>query len=822
MSEGLGAGTMLGAYRIEGELGGGGMGTVYEAVEPTIGKRVAIKVLRSAFAEDAEQVGRFEREARAANEVRHPAIVDVFAFGRLGDGRPYLVMSLLEGRSLRDELTSRGKLPAAEAWAIARDVADALSSAHAASVIHRDLKPDNVFLERLGDAPMRVRVLDFGIAKVQSQKDFERLTNTGVPLGTPSYMAPELWWGSDVDARVDQYALGAMLFELIAGHLPFSANGFMQLVQKHLHEAPPPLGASPPVDAFVARLLAKTPAERFASMREVVTAGDEAFGAERTPLRIPKTTTVPAAPESVEPLPAEAPASLRRYGVVHAAAIVTPLAIVSAVGYAGAERYQVREWFKMSGFPAWPCLLAFLAAAVWLPVIGARRARTGVPATFAWWLALLPGLVGAGGAWLGWNQVVKYLGQLTLTKRFAVLNQGMYEVNALRFLGLSLSLALLLAASAIPALSGNATSATLVAGHGVRRRESIAFLLGLLALAAAALFAHAPSGVLVATTAAIALAIGLALPPLHPITAARDELERALASTLAVAIATSIAFARIEAREAALWSEQTRAARVTEILAASAERKATTAIALGCIVAVVVLEIVRVRRLWRRAGMRTPSTPTFVLAILVLTAVGFDVVLHGRFEEARDTLWRTLEKPFALFARLDPPSAAGLDRERFATHRAPTLQITRDVIAIDAAAVAPIAALDSPEGTINVAGAIGKAIAQNASDPQPGDRDLAIAIDREVRWRTVALLLGIAHRSGARRIELRFTRGPRPEIPTSGPPEIGYVLPSDFVAVEAVLGNVGLSANPDLSFLEVAPQIVGAAANGPVSLAVGP
>jgi len=839
MSDTLGPGTMIGAYRIEREIGGGGMGTVYEAIEPTIGKRVAIKVMRPAFAEDAQQASRFEREARAANEVRHPAIIDVFAFGKLGDGRLYMVMSLLDGRSLRDEIVERGTIPAREAWAIAREAADALSSAHAASVIHRDLKPDNVFLERIGEAPMRVRVLDFGIAKVHSKADLERLTNTGVPLGTPSYMAPELWWGNAIDARIDQYALGIMLFEMIAGRLPFSADGFMQLVQKHLHEAPPALGCSKAVDAFVAKLLAKKPEDRFPSMRAAISAGDEAFEGHTetgvstsrsvaldrtvpaTPKIAPLDPTVPATPPLGANVAASTrPPSFRRYRLVHALAIVATLGLACAIGYAGEDRYSPKEWYRLSGAPAHYALASFLIAAFFLPMLGARRARTGTPSPGVWWLALFPGLVGASGTWFGWAKVTRFLDQLPLTRRFPVMNEGFYEVGALRFIGLFLSLALLLAASAIPALSGNATSVTVASGHGVRRRESIAFLVGSVVLAFAALRAHAPSGAIVALTLSIALAIGLALPPVHPETAARDELERALASTLAVAFATIIAFARIDARELALWSSQsTRAERVNEIMMTVAERRATTGIALVCIASVIVLETVRVRRLWKHAAMRVPSTPALALGVVVLVALGFDVALHGRFEDARNTLFKNLEGPFGLFARLDPPTAEGLDRKRFAPHRAPTLQVTRDVVALDGVGIAKIAALDSPETTISLAGALGRAIAQTASDPQPDDRDLAVAIDREVRWKTVTLLLGLAHRSGARRLELRFTRGPRPTLPASGPPEVNWVLPSDFVAVDvAVLPN-GLAPNPETAFLEVAPQIVAAAGSGPVAIA---
>src|SRR5262245_27992536 len=193
-ADALAEGTMVGAYRIAHRLGGGGMGTVYAAEEPTIRKRVAIKVLRRALADDPAVAARFEREARAANGVRHPAIVDVFAFGRLDDGRPYLAMSLLEGRSLREEIWARGRIPAAEAWTWAREIGEALAAAHAAGIVHRDLKPDNVFLERFAGKPARPRLLDLGLVKLTRDEDDEdaapmKLTATGAPMGTPAYMA---------------------------------------------------------------------------------------------------------------------------------------------------------------------------------------------------------------------------------------------------------------------------------------------------------------------------------------------------------------------------------------------------------------------------------------------------------------------------------------------------------------------------------------------------------------------------------------------------------------------------------------------------------
>ncbi|HVY46040.1 MAG TPA: serine/threonine-protein kinase, partial [Minicystis sp.] len=397
-------GTMVGGYRVEYRLGAGGVGTVYAGEEPTIKKRVAIKVLKRAFADDDASTERFEREARAANAVKHPGIVDVFAFGRLVDGRPYLVMSLLEGRSLRDEIAARGRLPALEAWAVAREIALALAAAHARGVVHRDLKPDNVFLERVGEGPARPRLLDFGIAKVEVDDDGEalkKLTLTGTPIGTPKYMAPEQWWAHGVTARTDQYCFGAMLFEMLTGEPPFSARQFMELAHQHMHEAPPSLAtrgipAPDAVERLVSRALEKKPEARFASMTELVEAGDRAFGggaaaaaprSEAEAIDPMAATAIASAPETTAPSPGAArraatPApvakgALRRYLALHAI-VVTGLAFaIVGVGYAGPRAHDVVAWIHIGGGAQYAAIVLFAVAALGLAVIARRRARGG-------------------------------------------------------------------------------------------------------------------------------------------------------------------------------------------------------------------------------------------------------------------------------------------------------------------------------------------------------------------------------------------------------------------------------------------------------------
>ncbi|HEY2370292.1 MAG TPA: serine/threonine-protein kinase, partial [Polyangiaceae bacterium] len=182
-------GDAVGEYRIEAKLGVGGFGTVYRAEHPVIGKKVAIKVLAREFSAKPEISARFIDEARAANQIHHKGIVDIFAFGTLADGRHYFVMELLEGSSLEDHLRAHGPMAPHEALTILRGVARAVDAAHASGIAHRDLKPDNVFLVR-SEEGVQTKLLDFGIAKLLGNRSGQK-TQTGTPIGTPHYMSPE-------------------------------------------------------------------------------------------------------------------------------------------------------------------------------------------------------------------------------------------------------------------------------------------------------------------------------------------------------------------------------------------------------------------------------------------------------------------------------------------------------------------------------------------------------------------------------------------------------------------------------------------------------
>jgi eukaryotic-like serine/threonine-protein kinase len=219
-------GTVIGDYVVDGELGHGGMGVVYSATHPIIGKRAAIKVLRSS--NNPAAVERFVQEARAVNQIGHPNIVDIFDFAQLPDGRRYLVMDLLAGESLRARV-KRGPMPVAEACAVLDEIASGLAAAHGKGFAHRDLKPDNVFVGERGGR-LDVKLLDFGLAKLlpTSQLVNERAfrTATGVQLGTPDYMSPEqLRADPDVDHRTDIFAMGVLAFEILTGSRPRRLGG---------------------------------------------------------------------------------------------------------------------------------------------------------------------------------------------------------------------------------------------------------------------------------------------------------------------------------------------------------------------------------------------------------------------------------------------------------------------------------------------------------------------------------------------------------------------------------------------------------------------
>src|SRR4051812_38505534 len=254
------------------------MGAVYLAEHPGIGRRVAVKVLHKNYTRDEHLLARFLNEARAANAIRHPNIIEILDSGMLADGTPFLVMELLEGDSLGTRLRQTGAMPIATAVDFAYQTTSTLGAAHAKGIVHRDLKPDNLFIvPDPHDAHReRIKVLDFGIAKLQQGSVADSVkTRTGTLMGTPIYMSPEQCRGTRaVDHRSDIYSLGVIFYEMLVGQPPFVSEGFGDLVNMHLNVAPAPARSKrpeipPAVDALVLKMLAKNPEERYPAMTEV-------------------------------------------------------------------------------------------------------------------------------------------------------------------------------------------------------------------------------------------------------------------------------------------------------------------------------------------------------------------------------------------------------------------------------------------------------------------------------------------------------------------------------------------------------------------------
>lgn len=274
-------GGTVGAYRVHEKLGEGSMGSVLAGEHAIIGRPVAIKVIHRSLAETPAVARRFLCEARAASRLKHPNVVEVTDFGLLDDGRPFIVMERLAGESLERHIERAGALPPRAALLVAREVALALDAAHAAGVLHNDLKPGNVLLldGATEDAP-RVKLVDFGAAHLSGDVD----SPDELVIGTPHYMSPERARGEPGDARADLYSLGIALHEMLSGEVPFLADSAHAVLLAQMRQIPPPPasphGALPQrVTRLVARLLAKKPAERHQSARELVADIDGALEA---------------------------------------------------------------------------------------------------------------------------------------------------------------------------------------------------------------------------------------------------------------------------------------------------------------------------------------------------------------------------------------------------------------------------------------------------------------------------------------------------------------------------------------------------------------
>ena len=270
-------GQQIGNYNATKLIGKGSMGEVYQAAHPILDKQVAIKVLSEDLSSYPELVSRFKREARAIARIKHKAIVQAFDFGNLEDGRQYYVMELLKGSNLAVYMTAKGPLPWPEVMTIATPLLEGLAAAHEAGFIHRDIKPDNIFLTRLEDGTLYPKIIDFGIAKLRDPDDNQDsvVTRIDAVMGTPLYMSPEQAPGSteDVGAWSDIYSAAATLYHMIAGKPPFYSDNPLELMLMHSWQPPPPLYEHRPdlsleISDAIMKALSKKPADRYQSMQD--------------------------------------------------------------------------------------------------------------------------------------------------------------------------------------------------------------------------------------------------------------------------------------------------------------------------------------------------------------------------------------------------------------------------------------------------------------------------------------------------------------------------------------------------------------------------
>jgi tRNA A-37 threonylcarbamoyl transferase component Bud32 len=349
-------GRAFGPYQVTGPIGAGGMASVYRAYQPGMDRYVAIKVLPPAYALDSRFVERFRREARTIARLEHAHIVPVYDFGE-ADGSLYLVMRLFESGTLYDRM-KQGPLSPAEIARIFNQIGDALDYAHSQGVIHRDLKPTNVLLDRRGDCYLS----DFGIAKLLEGTAF---TTSGSVLGTPQYASPEQVFGQPVDHRTDLYALGVMLYEMVTGKLPFEADTPMGLVMKHAQETPAPPrthnpSISPELEAVILKALAKNPDDRYQTGEQLAQAIARASGGQPGA----PTAFAPRRQPPAEPAGASLPPTAIQAEPVTASVASGP--VTSAPLPARAARSRNPGMFALAGGLAACVLLALVAAGVGL------------------------------------------------------------------------------------------------------------------------------------------------------------------------------------------------------------------------------------------------------------------------------------------------------------------------------------------------------------------------------------------------------------------------------------------------------------------------
>jgi serine/threonine-protein kinase len=349
-------------YHILKKLGEGGMGAVYLGEHVKMGRKSAIKVMAAAMSQDPDAISRFNREAANASRISHPNVCQIYDFGETPEGLIYLAMEFIEGQSLKDVIEAAGALPPHRAGHILRQAADALQAAHDLGIVHRDIKPDNIMVVPGRDGSDVVKVVDFGIARAVGGDDTgQKVTKTGLVVGTPEYMSPEQLSGDKLDGRSDIYSLGLVLYRMLTGTLPFEADSAQEVMIKRLTDEPMPLEQARPDLVFPPKLqlvlntaLARTPGERYQNAAEfgrdtwdavadlrmpqtrvdvsATQAATQVMGKEQVEeltTRHQRATKKPAAPPAPAPAPAPSRKGFPIVPVVGGAGGVAAIAIVA-------------------------------------------------------------------------------------------------------------------------------------------------------------------------------------------------------------------------------------------------------------------------------------------------------------------------------------------------------------------------------------------------------------------------------------------------------------------------------------------------------------
>ena len=342
-------------YHIIKKLGEGGMGAVYLGEHVKMGRKSAIKVMNPGMAADPDAISRFNREASNASRISHPNVCQIYDFGETPDGVIYLAMEFIEGSALTDLIEKEGALPPARAAKILKQAADALASAHDLGIVHRDLKPDNIMIVQGRDGADVVKVVDFGIAKaVAGDEAGQKVTKTGLVVGTPEYMSPEQLSGDKLDGRSDIYSLGLVFYRMLTGVLPFQADSAQETMIKRLTDEPMPLQVArpdivfpPELQAVLDKALARMPSERYANASqfgkdtEAAVAGlapdvaSEPVTSAATQLLDPEAAlkSIPTRQKAPPPTAVAPAAAARKFPLVPVLGGVGGVAVLAVIGY---------------------------------------------------------------------------------------------------------------------------------------------------------------------------------------------------------------------------------------------------------------------------------------------------------------------------------------------------------------------------------------------------------------------------------------------------------------------------------------------------------